>query len=386
MRELWLPVYLPSFLIAAGQQAVLILLPLYALQLDGGAPFAATLLALRGLGSLLSNVPAGLLVARFGDKAVMVLSLVVLAVAGIYLGQTSSLWLAGLLAALYGAGSGAWLLARLVYVTEAAPLAIRGRAIAALGAIQRVGMLVGPVVGGVLAASAGYDMAFLAAGACAIASLVLVILLTRNARPSEEIQGGPGLASLWQVLRSEQHTFKTAGVATMGLAVLRSGRQLLLPLWGVAVGLNEAQIGLLFMFSAALEIAMAYPAGYLLDARGHKATALPCFGLLVLSLLLLPLADNLWLLAAVAGLAGIGNGFGAGIMMTMGSDYAPRNRRGEFLGVWRMLSDSGQVGAPLMIGPLAAVLSLGGAALVTAGIGLLGMAMMAWVVQPPVRQ
>ena len=386
MRELWFAVYLPSFLIAAGQQAVLVLLPLYALQLGGTAAFAASLLALRGLGSLLTNLPAGVAVTRFGDKPVMMLSLSLLAVAGICLGQVQSFWLVGLLTALYGAGSGAWLLARLVYVTEAAPLPVRGRAIAALGAIQRVGTLIGPVAGGVLVISAGYDMAFLAAGACAIVSLVLVLLMTRNVRHIKTPPRRSGLIRLLRVWRQERYIFGTAGVVTMSLAVLRSGRQLLLPLWGAAVGLDEAQIGLLFTFSAALEIAMSYPAGYLLDAKGHKAAALPCFGLLIISLMLLPLADSVLLLAGVAGLAGIGNGFGTGIIMTMGSDYAPKNQRGEFLGIWRMMGDSGQVGAPLMIGPLADLVSLGGAAVATAGAGMVGLVIMAWLVKPPVRQ
>lgn len=386
MRELWLTVYLPSFLIAAGQQAVLVLLPLYALQLGGTAAFAASLLALRGVGSLLVNLPAGLAVARYGDKPVMIFSLVLLAVGALCLGQAQSFWLVGVLTAVYGAGSGAWLLARLVYITDAAAPAVRGRAIAALGGIQRVGMLVGPVAGGLLATQAGYDLAFLAAGGCATVSLILVLLLTPNVRHLKTKPRRAGVASLWQVWRNERYTFKTAGVVTISLAVLRGGRQLLMPLWGAAVGLNEAQIGLLFTLSAALEIIMAYPAGYLLDARGHKVTAIPCLVLLIVSLLLLPLADNGYLLAAVAALAGIGNGFGTGIIMTMGSDYAPTGQRGEFLGIWRMMGDSGQVSAPIMIGILADLLSLGGAAIATAGVGVVGLVIMGWLVKPPPRR
>ncbi len=385
MGKLWLPVYLPSFLIAAGQQAVLVLLPLYALQLDGGASFAATLLALRGIGSLVSNVPSGMLVARFGDKWIMLSALLLLGGSSVLLGQTQSLFLAGLLTVVYGAGSGSWLLARLVYVTEAAPLEMRGRAIAALGGIQRVGMLVGPVAGGGLATGFGYDVAFLAAGACAFASLLLVVLFTTNSRPEYDLAGGPGLHSTARIIRDHWPTFRTAGVANIGLAVLRSGRMLLLPLWGTAIGLNEAQVGMLFMFSSALEILMSYPAGYLLDARGHKATALPCFGLVILSMFLLPLAGSLWPLVLVAGISGIGNGFGTGIQMTMGSDYAPKDKRGEFLGVWRMMGDSGQVGGPLVIGPVAEAFSLASATVVTAIIGLGGMAVMAFIVKEPKR-
>jgi MFS family permease len=386
MRDLWLPIYLPSFLIAAGQQAVLVLLPLYALHLEGGAGFAATLLAMRGLGSLISNIPAGMLVSRLGDKTVMVAALLTLGIAATLLGHTSNLASAAALAMAFGAGSGAWLLSRLVYVTEAAPIASRGRAIAALGGIQRVGLLIGPVVGGTLATTQGFDVAFLIAGACAFASCLIVLPFTRNVKPAQDLTGGPSLRTVAQIMRDHRHTFSTAGLATIGLAVLRSSRQLLIPLWGAAVGLNEAQIGLIFMLTSAVEIAMSYPAGYLLDVSGHKATALPCFGLLALSVLLLPLATSFWTLTGIALIAGVGNGFGTGIMMTMGSDYAPRQRRGEFLGVWRMMGDSGQVGGPLLIGGLAEVITLGGATVGAAVVGLAGMAVMGTVVREPVRE
>jgi MFS family permease len=385
VRELWLPIYLPSFLIAAGQQAVIVLLPLYALELQGGAAFAATLLALRGLGSLIANIPAGMLVSRLGDKTVMVAALLTLGVSGVLLGQTSNLALAAALAMAFGAGSGAWLLSRLVYVTEAAPLESRGRAIAALGGIQRVGLLIGPVVGGALATVQGFDVAFLVAGGAAFASCLIVLPFTRNVKPSEDLSGGPSLRTVAAIIRDRRRTFATAGVAAIGLSVLRSSRQLLIPLWGATLGLTEAEIGLVFMLASGVEIAMSYPAGYLLDLKGHKATALPCFALLALSVLLLPFATSFWTLSAIALVAGIGNGFGTGIMMTMGSDYAPRLRRGEFLGVWRMMGDSGQVGGPLLIGSLAEVVALGGATFAAALVGLGGMVVMASVVREPVR-
>ena len=40
-------------------------------------------------------------------------------------------------------------------------------------------------------------------------------------------------------------------------------------------------------------------------------------------------------------LSGLGNGFSTGIFMTLGGDFAPREGRGEFLGVWRLVGDVG---------------------------------------------
>jgi MFS family permease len=385
MRSLWLTVYIPSFLIAAGQQAVVVLLPLYALALDGGAGLAAAVTALRGFGSMAINVPTGILVARFGDKATMIGALVTMGVTTVLIGLARDPFAIGVLAVVSGAGSGAWLTARLAYVADTAPIAYRGRALATLGGIQRFGLLVGPFAGGVITSAYGYNVAFGVAGACAFASCVLVIVLTQSVRSGSAAAEGFGLKVVWDIIREHRHTFSTAGLSTVALAMLRSSRQLLIPVWGAGVGLSEAQIGFTFLLSSAIEIAMSYPAGYLIDHHGHKTTGLPCFGLLALSIALLPLVQGLYSLIAIALIAGVGNGFGAGIIMTLGSDYAPPERRGEFLGVWRMLGDTGLVAGPVIVGAVAGAASLGLATVTIAGIGLGGMALMAFVVREPRR-
>ena len=90
-KRLALPIYAPSLLTAIGQQAVLILLPLYALHLNGGVAWAAAILGFRGVGAWLADVPAGLLATRYGDKAVMLLGLALMSVAGLLLSIVETL-------------------------------------------------------------------------------------------------------------------------------------------------------------------------------------------------------------------------------------------------------------------------------------------------------
>ena len=47
------------------------LLPLYVLEQSAGAPFAAVLIGLRGIGMILFDIPVGILLARLGDKPVL---------------------------------------------------------------------------------------------------------------------------------------------------------------------------------------------------------------------------------------------------------------------------------------------------------------------------
>lgn len=58
--------------------------------------------------------------------------------------------------------------------------------------------------------------------------------------------------------------------------------------------------------------------------------------------------------------------------MTLGTDLAPADRRAEFLGLWRLLTDFGTAGGPLVISALVAVAPLSVAALGVAAIGAAG--------------
>ena len=53
-------------------------------------------------------------------------------------------------------------------------------------------------------------------------------------------------------------------------------------------------------------------------------------------------------IARITAFAGplLGGIIGAGTMLTLGSDLAPRHARGEFLGIWRFIGDGRNAGAP----------------------------------------
>ena len=65
----------------------------------------------------------------------------------------------------------------------------------------------------------------------------------------------------------------------------------------------------------------------------------------------------------------------------MGVDLSPRDSPGEFLGVWRLISDTGGAGGPIVIGSIAQVITLGVASVATAGVGVVGALMLIFVVR-----
>ena len=67
---------------------------------------------------------------------------------------------------------------------------------------------------------------------------------------------------------------------------------------------------------------------------------------------------------------GFGNGLGSGAMLTLGSDLAPKESAGEFLGMWRLIGDTGQTGAPIVVGGVAQLVGLSPATFVIAAMGV----------------
>ena len=379
-KRLALPIYAPSLLTAIGQQAVLILLPLYALHLNGGVAWAAAILGFRGVGAWLADVPAGLLATRYGDKAVMLLGLALMSVAGLLLSIVETLPALAMVAVLYGIGMSSWLLGRVSYITGTCEIGERGRAISIMAGMQRTGTLLGPAIGGSLAQFVGYEVAFLAAAISAAGAAALVTMFTANVLSAED-GGGIRLRNISDIVIAHRKVFLTAGGAAFALTLMRAARLLLVPVWGELIGLDAAKIGLLYSLSVVVEIAMFYHVGVAMDSRGRKWTAVPCMALLALSLLLLPSVSGFYSLLAVCVVAGVGNGFGTGLVLTLGSDFSPAQRRGEFLGVWRLTTDLGLAGGPFMIAGLAQATTLTIATVCTAGVGLVGLAIMIFCVE-----
>jgi MFS family permease len=384
-RRLLFPIYIPTLLSSVSLQALLVLLPLYVLEQSAGAPFAALLIGVRGVGMILFDIPVGILLARLGDKPVLLGGLAAMTVSTAMFALSASPWLMSIAALLSGIGFTAWMIGRQSYITDCSAIDERGRAIAVMAGTMRLGGLIGPAVGAVVAEVFGFEFAFVALAMAAGGAALLVMVFTSNVRPEKQ----PGIAHLSRIkdiASSNARVLATGGFAATGLQLMRSARMLLIPLFGHFLGLNITTIGLIISLSALIDTAMFYPVAVFLDRYGRKWASVPCLVLFALSLALLPLTEGYQSLLAVALLAGFANGLGTGSMLTLGSDLAPTAVRREFLGIWRLIGDLGHAGGPLLIGALIKLVTLGAAATATAGIGLASAAVMAWLVDETLRR
>jgi len=372
---LW-SVYVPGFLMALCQGSVILVIPLFALDLGASAAVTALVFSLRGLGNMTVDIPAGWATGRFGDKTVMLLSVGLMVVSAVIASQADSTWQLGLAAFAFGAAVASWMLARLAHVSEAVPTHQRGKAISTMAGVQRFGNLIGPATSGIVAQVYGFEYVFWGIAIVASIALMLVMFTVKVNNKSDPDEHTGILKMVPMILVAHRRVFATAGFAIWCLTILRATRSLMLPLWGDAIGLDTSTIGFVVSLSAGIDMLMFPLAGVIMDTWGRRPAAIACLGIMSTGMLMLPFTDTFFTMAVAGIVAGAGNGLGSGINMTLGSDFAPDGQRGEFLGVWRLLSDTGSLIGPLAVGATATTITLSSAFYLSAGIGGIGVLIM----------
>jgi MFS family permease len=170
------------------------------------------------------------------------------------------------------------------------------------------------------------------------------------------------------------------------LSAIRSARQVVLPLWGVSIGIDAQTIALVVGISGALDFALFYASGQVMDRFGRLWAALPAMVLMGAGFIALAFTHDtpeaaMWF-ASFAAVLGVGNGMSSGILMTLGADLAPQSDPAAFLGSWRTLTDAGGAAAPLLVSAITAAGSLSIATGVIGVVGLVGaFAFLRWIPQ-----
>lgn len=394
-RLFW-PVLAPSILFGVAAGATVPVSILAAMQLGASAALASLIVAIVGGIALMTTVPAGHLIDRVGDRRAMALATAVVAaftgatVAALVWGGSGALALFMAATFLRAPAVNVWSLARQAFVAERVPTHEIGRAMTALGGTMRIGALVGPLLGGLLLIVAPLWSVYVLSVVCSV--LALAVLYSprlggrleegydasgrSTAAPSQPQPGGhqtrrPRLEVRWK-------TVLLAGVAISSLAVARVAQAVIIQLWGVHIGLSDAQISLVIACGAAVEILLMVPGGYLKDRLGRAPILVACLTIYGGGFLLLPLAHNWWAVVGAVTVMAVGNGLGAGVNMTIGADLSPKVGRGRFLGIWAIFSNIGVLGGPGMIAAILVISTSQVAVLAVGGLALAGAAWMSF--------
>jgi MFS family permease len=164
------------------------------------------------------------------------------------------------------------------------------------------------------------------------------------------------------------------------VSALRASRQVILPLWAVSIGVSDANTALIIGVAGGLDFALFYTTGQIMDRWGRMWTAIPSMvglgvGHLVLAFTHDSSAAVAWFIT-IAMVLGVANGFGSGLLMTLGADLTDPKDPAPFLGAFRFTTDVGGAAAPLALSALTAFLSLSFASGAMGLIGLVGAAIL----------
>nr|WP_201471640.1 MFS transporter [Microbacterium hydrocarbonoxydans] len=389
-------VYLPTVLFSLGEGAVIPLIPVIASEMGADVAFAALVASALVVGQLCGNVPAGWAVSRIGERFTMVIAGTVAVAAGVGMVFAPSLAVLAASVFLLGFCAAAFGLARHAFMTTRVPLAFRARALSLLGGSFRLGVFIGPFVAAGLLQLFGSEIAAIWFFLGCLVVMVLLVLFgpdpektvpraspIRTASLSEDtgevVTGSIPTTERVGVLRTmwlQRSVLGRLGIAAASLSAVRSARQVVLPLWGLSLGLDSSTIALVVGVSGAIDFALFYASGQVMDRFGRLWAAMPAMLLMGAGFLALSLTHDLdaavlWF-GMFAAVLGVGNGLSSGILLTLGADVAPKRDPAAFLGSWRTLTDAGGAIAPLLVSGIIAVASLPFAAAAMGVIGLLG--------------
>jgi MFS family permease len=381
LRQIALPAFGPSVLYGMANGAILPVVAFTARDLDASVAVAGLVAALVGIGSLVSNVPASFVTARFGERRAMVGAAVFAGIALLLciLARHVAMLAAGVF--MMGMAGSVFALARQSFLIEAVPITQRARALSTLAGSMRIGVFVGPFAGAAMIHAMGLRGAYLVALVAMVGVGTLAMAVPDLTHRSQAGDQGPR-PTVAGILRSHAGVFLTLGLGATLVSVLRSSRQVVIPLWAEQLGIAPATAALIYGFAAAIDMTVFYPAGRIMDLHGRVWVAVPCALLMGLALMTMPLTTGLASFVAVTLLLGFGNGIGSGIIMTLGADASPRSGRTQFLGIWRMLSDIGSSSGPVLLSAITAVASLAAGMVTIGALGLVAAAVF-WRWVPP---
>ncbi len=384
LRSIAVAAYAPATLFGLAEGSMLPVITLSAIDRGASTSIAALIGALLGIGSIVTNIPSGILATRIGERKAMLVAAIAtaagLALCLVNLGDNAgSLLVFGSGILLIGAAGSVYSLARQSYLTEVVPAHMRARALSTLGGTLRIGVFLGPFLGAGAVELWGLPGAY-CVSLVAMAAAAVIVYRVPDLELSDEHKAAAAQVTSWSILKRYWRTFVTLGSGVLLLSAIRQTRQVVIPLWATHIGLSPTANSIIYGVAGAIDALTFYPAGKVMDVYGRRWVAVPCVLIMGISFVLMPLTHGAITLACTAMIMGFGNGIGSGIVNTLAADISPAVGRPTFLGIWRELADAGSGVGPVILSAVTAAAGLGAGIVVSGFVGFAAAAALwAWI-------
>lgn len=250
----------------------------------------------------------------------------------------------------------------------------RGAALGTYTACTQSGALLGPFIGGYLAYAAGFPSAFVTAGVFGCAAIVLFYSLHLAPPPPrwQDKSLAPVLAEMWKSFAAvaRNQTVLITSVTDAAKMIANGAMMAFLPLYGVSVGLNPGEVGLLFSFQSGMSFLSKPVMGRVSDSVGRRPLII--LGLVICAATFMSI-PHVTMFAGLLALAA-GFGFGEAVVSSSSSAFVADNSEfktlGAGMGMQGTIGDIGHASGPLLAGVLIAHMSYAGAFAIIASLQL----------------
>jgi len=332
-------------------------LPLLALERGLSPNMLGVLLAVATLGPILLALPAGALCDHFGDRKVLLVMTIGIALTAVCYPFTTSL--AGLFLLQFLGGicrSNSWVAVQ-SYMVRVTAGDQQQRMAGTFSFSVNIGLLISPVIGGAVYSAFGATAAFGFIALWGVIYAVFAFLLPEG--PERETSAEQQAEPTWQICvksyRAALPVFKRPMLVIMlaiTLARLMSGGidTSFYPVYLHEVGFSAALIGILLTLTNSGATAGSLLANRFANRVGLVWAMIWSIGVSAVAIALLPLSQSLWLIAILSLIHGLTLGISMPLLLTGISQNSERHERGLILGLRSMFNKGGVMAAPLMMG------------------------------------
>ena len=423
------PVVVIFFMWGFGTGALWVARPLFVDSLGGSLFQIGLVSTFSALPRLVSGPVTGLLSDRWGRRPMLILG--ALAHGAILVAQffSESYVQFALLELLAGVGIAFWTVSSGILIADLTKIANRGRGVGLRDTAMRLGMLAGPLVGGLIAAQFELRWVFIFIASTKIPAIFVVLFIIPETRPSAErpaqapnpplpIRGedaanaagegagdgsrkqkspgrdkrarspGAALGMPWGMFRSK--AFGALAFAAFSFGMIGLGPGVFRTYYPIhaqdTLLLSPDVIGNLVAAGGVLTMLSAMPTGMAVDRFGRRGPLAAGLLLLGVAVYLLGASEAFVGVAVAVFVFAAAEGMNTNTLQTYAMDLAPAERRGAFLSAFHVAMNLGMMAGPLAAGLLAGWVGLQTALIFFAGVMAFAAALFALTARETLRR
>ena len=361
---------LAIFFTDASHSTVIPIFPGYARGVGASLSMLGSYGSVAAIAMLILSLPLGRLSDRYGRRRMMVPGLILFIVVPLsYMAARNPYHLYPIRVAL-GIGIGLIFGNGFLLMSEVAEPGFRNVAQGIYMTSMGLGFTLGPLVGGFAAKFVGPSLSFKLSSGFAVLGLFLLLMVREKKVEASSAGARTGLSVL---VRDPK--ILASGVANFVNSVMFNAVTLFFPVYGLDIGLDEAEVGIGLTSRGLASTAVRLPVGSL--TRRVKALNMMSAGLLLSAATIFTVSNSIGLVL-VSVLMGV-QGVAYGIYLTSGNVYvseeAPIDRRATAMAVYSMFGNIGGILGPAVLGVIAERMGANGALQFSAAAAVIGVAL-----------